>query len=140
MKRMKINGLPVKNGKKSILLHITDSDVKKGKVKNPMGCAAAIACTRSLGASEARVHVGRTYLRYNGHWERYMTSDALRSEIVSFDRGGKFEPGDYMLLKLQPSYANRSKQGAYKKKPKKETKKRAKYHTLTNIRPMGLSA
>lgn len=138
-KQMKINGLPVKNGKSTLVLAVNATDIKKASLKDPGKCAAAIASCRALGASEARVHVGRTYLRFNNHWERYLTSKPLRAEIVAFDRGGKFEPGEYHLIKMDTSHANRGKQGTYKKKPQKEVKKRRKCHVLTNIRPMGLA-
>ena len=135
---MKINGLPVIDGKNSIEVMITTQDVKRSTKKDPTRCAAAIACVRDLGASEARVHVGRTYIRYNGHWERYMTSQALRTEIVSFDRSGKFQPGTYSLLKMTPAKRPTGKrQGS--DKPKTYKSKR-KYHVLSNIRPMGLTA
>jgi hypothetical protein len=134
---MKINGLPVKNAKKPVLLHILPKDIAASKSKKPDNCAAAVACKRQLGATEARVHVGRTFLRFNGHWDRYYTSKALRAEIVAFDRGGKFEPGEYML---SPVNKKRVKQTAYPKKTGKKVKKRAKYHVLTNIRPVGIYA
>lgn len=138
--RMKINGLPVKNAKKPVLLHILPKDISASKSKKPDNCAAAVACKRQLGATEARVHVGRTFLRFNGHWERYYTSRALRAEIVAFDRGGKFEPGEYMLQRLSPKQVNRGKQTTYPKTTTKKVKKRAKYHVLTNIRPVGIYA
>ena len=135
MRSMKIEGLPVKDAKKSAILHITPTDVKKGKVKDPSGCAAALACIRDLGASDAHVHVGRTYLRFNGHWTRYNTSQALRAEIVAFDRGGKFEPGEYRLIKIEPS---RKGDKSRDKRRNRTGKKRRGYHVLTNIRPMAL--
>jgi len=133
---MKINGLPVKDGKRTIELLVTERDVKRATVKDPTNCAAAVACKRALGASEARVHVGRTYLRFNGHWERYLTSHPLRSEIIAFDRGGKFEAGTYKLVKMQPSRKYDKHRGG----KAGNGKKRRKYHVLTNIRPMGLAA
>lgn len=135
MRIMKIEGLPVKDAKKSVALHITAADVKKGKIKNPSSCAAAVACVRSLGATEAHVHIGRTYLRFNGHWQRYLTSAALRAEVVAFDRGGKFEPGEYHLIKIQPS---RKGDKSRDKRKNQTSKKRLGYHVLTNIRPMAL--
>lgn len=139
-KPMTINGLKVVDAKKSIHLVITKGDVKKGKVKDPSGCAAAVACRRALKAHEARVHIGRTYLRFNGKWERYHTSPALRAEIVAFDRGGVFEPGIYTLQKMQPSKKSGKRQGAEKWRTGGRGKKRGRYHILTNIRPMGLTA
>lgn len=135
-RHMKINGLPVKDGKSSIDLVVTTGDVKRSTAKDPTNCVAARACRRALGASEARVHVGRTYIRFNGHWERYHTSPALRAEIVSFDRGGKFEPGTYRLIKIQPSQGKDRRWG----KRTNKGKKRGKYHVLTNVRPVGIYA
>ena len=137
-RHMKINGLPVKDGKTNIALLVTSGDIKKAVPKDQTLCAAAIACKRSLGCTEARVHIGRTYLRFNGHWERYHTSPSLRNEVIAFDRGGKFEPGEYYLMKMQKSKATGKRQGSTK--PNVGKSKRMKYHTLTNIRPMGLTA
>lgn len=135
-KVMRINGLPVVDAKRSIVLHITAQDIAKGKTKKPDSCAAALACKRQLGCTEVRVHVGRTYVRFNGKWHRYLTSQDLRTEIVAFDRGGKFEPGNYKLLKMQPS---RKKDKKFRTKAR-TGRKRHKYHILTGVRPMGLTA
>lgn len=136
MSILKIEGLPVRDAKKSVMLAITDGDVKKGKVKSPAGCAAAVACKRQLGATEAHVHKSRTYLRFNGHWVRYMTPQSLQAEIIAFDRGGKFEPGEHRLTKIQPSRAWNKKSGPRRTKGKKKQG----YHVVKNIRPMALVA
>lgn len=134
MKTMKIEGLPVKDAKKPVLLAITAGDVRKGKVKSPASCAAAVACKRQLGASEAHVHKSRTYLRFNGHWVRYMTPASLQAEIVAFDRGGKFEPGEHRLARMQ-HYRNTNSGPR-----RKAGKKKQGYHVVKNIRPMALVA
>lgn len=134
---VKINGLPVKDARKSIVIHVTTGDVKKGKRKGPESCAAALACQRELGATEARVHISRTYLRFNGHWGRYRTEGALRDEIIAFDRGGKFEAGTYRLMKMQPSRQGDVSRGNGKKGA---SKRRRKYHILSNVRPIAMSA
>src|SRR5262249_36742408 len=85
---MKIAGKLVRNAKKPVTLIITSNDVKKGAAKDPGACAAALACMRQLGATEARVHVGRTYIKIEDEWMRYNTPVALQKEIVAFDRGG----------------------------------------------------
>lgn len=136
MKIMNIDGLPVKDAKKSVILAITAGDVKKGKVKDIGSCAAAVACKRQLGATEAHVHKTRTYLRYNGHWERYMTPQSLQAEIVAFDRGGKFEPGEHRLTKMAPSRPLGKKSGPRRDKGKK----RQGYRVVKNIRPSALVA
>lgn len=136
----KINGRLVVNATKSVVLKITQADIAKGKLKSPAGCAAAVACKRQLHATEARVHVGRVYLRFNGKWHRYLTSGPLRSEIVAFDRGGTFEAGEYVLRKMGPSRKTGKRQGAEKWRTGGRGKKRGKYHIITNVRPIGVYA
>lgn len=99
-----IGGKKVVNGTRRVKLHITAADIK-AKKGDPQNCAAAKAALRQVpNCVAARVHVGRVYLlKDDGKWHRYMTPDALRTEIVSFDRGGKFIPGDYELVPMPPS-------------------------------------
>ena len=139
---MKINGLPVVDAPKPLKLHITKSDVAKGNTKDPGACAAARACMRELHAEEARVHIGRTYLKMGGKWMRFNTGPALRSEIIAFDRGGTFEPGEYHLAALYPSERPTGKRrgGQSPNKTRAERRvspKRRKPHTVTGIRAHG---
>ena len=112
-----IDGLPVKNLTKKIKLVITKADCIKGKSKAPNACAAAVACTRQLpGCIEARVHVGRVYIKVREgrkeFWLRGKTPGGLRTEIATFDRGGRFEPGTYDINPLCPTdRANGRRQG-----------------------------
>lgn len=138
---MKINGLPVVDAPKPVKLHITPQDVAKGSTKDPGACAAARACMRELNAEAARVHIGRTYLKLKDKWVRFHTSRALRSEIIAFDRGGKFEPGEYYLSPMQPAKRTGKQQGSKtKSKPRAERRHappRAKPHVVTGIRAHG---
>lgn len=132
---MKINGVNVVDASKKIVLHISPRDVAKGDNKNPSACAAAQACLRQLHADDARVHIGRTYLKIDNKWVRYRTSKALRSEIVAFDRGGKFMPGEYTLEPMPPS----DRLGRKKEKGPKLQKRgpRRRYHIVAGIREHG---
>lgn len=101
----KIDGLVVKNLTKKIKLVISDEDCRKGNKKNPNSCAAAIAATRQVpNCIEARIHIGRIYLKVKTgnkeYWLRGKTPGALRTEIATFDRGGTFEPGTYDINPL----------------------------------------
>src|SRR5512143_537273 len=132
----KINGLPVVDATKPVRLHITKSDVVKGRTKDPGGCAAAVACCRQLKATEARIHLSRAYVRFNGKWLRYETTGPLRSEIVTFDRGGKFEPGEYMLKTVDTAELMRRGK-AHSQRPRKHPrvgKSKRLRHVLTNVR------
>src|SRR5262245_20886375 len=104
MKRIKeIDGLPVIDAKKPLVLTITEADIQRADVKEPSKCAVARACHRALHAIEARVHLARIYIRANkGNWVRYMTPRAMRAEIIAFDRGGRFQPNTFRLAPPNP--------------------------------------
>jgi hypothetical protein len=104
MKITQIDGLPVFDAKRPLVLHVTRSDIAKADRKEPNNCAIARACRRELHVVEARIHLGRTYLRLNAHnWTRYATPKAARDEIIAFDRGGSFEPGEILLAPVKHS-------------------------------------
>lgn len=98
MKVKMIDGLPVIDAKRPLTLEVLPADIAKADTKHPESCAAARACVRGLKVLEARVHLGRVYLRQNkNNWVRYSTPKHLRDEIIAFDRGGTFEPGVFEL-------------------------------------------
>lgn len=132
-----IDGLPIMDAKKPVTLIINKNDVAKANPKEPADCAVARACRRELHVKEVRVHLGRVYLRQNeGNWLRYMTPRYLRSEIIAFDRGGSFAPGEYTLSAPQPSHRATGKRHGSKPKPKngKAAKKRRSPHIVTDVR------
>ena len=147
---MEINGKRVVDATKPAKITITPKDIAKGDNKNPSGCAAAVAAQHSIeNCISARVHVGPVYIEQAKQWVRYNTSDALRTEIIAFDRGGKFEPGEYTL---RPISANETTEGRARKRGEKnrsqpdrnKAKKRnrvliakVKRHEVTGIRPKG---
>lgn len=97
MSKMHIRGKPVVDATLPLEIHITPEDVKSGRTKDPSRCAAARAICREMHAPAARVHVGRTYIEKPDVWIRYDTPRSLRTEVITFDRGGKFEPGPHVL-------------------------------------------
>jgi hypothetical protein len=134
MKIKEIDGLPVIDAKRPITITITKSDVDKADVKEPAGCAVARACRRDLHAIEARVHLARVYVRTNkGNWTRYMTPRSMRSEIVAFDRGGQFEPGEFTLSAPSATKVLGKRRGGSKPFVKRG-KKRKPPHVITNVR------
>jgi hypothetical protein len=134
---MRIDGLPVKDAKKKLPITINARDVRRGNNNQPTSCAAAQACLRQSDASAARVHLGRTYLLIDGkHWLRFKTPASMRSEIIAFDRGGKFATGEYVLGALQPtSRATGKRQGTVEKPTRnRKTAKKRRYHAVTDVR------
>lgn len=139
-KQMKIAGLPVVDAKRRITIHISKTDVKNGKNKNPAGCAAALAVMHDIkSCTQARVHLSRTYVKIGRKWIRYQTPDSLRGEIVSFDRGGGFDTGKYVLSPMPPANRFGKHTGSQKGKnrPKHLHKKRAKYKHVSGVRHFG---
>lgn len=149
---MEINGKRVVDAKKPATIHITPTDAKMGDNKNPSGCAAARAAKHSIvGCLSARVHVGRVYIEHKDKWVKYKTPAALRQEMITFDRGGGFQPDDYTLLPIpegdtaeyKKNWArgetNRNKMGASPTKNPRKTLRVAKIkrHEVTGIRPKG---
>src|ERR1700735_2318280 len=100
---MRINGLPVVDATKKVQLHITPRDIQLGDVKDPTRCAAARACKRQMGATNAQVRIAVTYVQMGNKFVRYTTPGSLRAEIIAFDRGGSFVPGSYTLMPVRPS-------------------------------------
>ena len=95
---MKINGLPVFDAKEPISFAVTQRDIDRGGIKEPDSCAIALACKRKAHTKDARIHLTYSYLLEKDHWLRYRTPACISREIVAFDRGGSFEPGEYTLL------------------------------------------
>lgn len=105
-----INGKPVINGKRRITLHVSPRDTI-ATPRHPGDCAAARAAVREIpNCIDARIHLGRCYVYDSKRqvWQRYKTSDSLRTEVCAFDKGGKFEPGEYDMIPLAPSDLDRS--------------------------------
>ena len=136
-----IAGKPVVAGSARMLLDINQRDISQGKAKDPGGCAAARCILRSYSdAISARVHLGRTYIEFTDFWMRLKTPTSLRSEIIAFDRGGAFEPGQHELTPLCPSELrkyNGKRQGSDKDGSTKKRKHIAKARRITNVRAHG---
>jgi hypothetical protein len=133
---MRINGTPVKDATKKIVLTITPQDVKSGAKKNANSCAAANALCRQEGCEAAKVHMSRAYIKKGKTWYRFAVPLALKNEVLAFDRGGTFEPGEYVLTPLQPSV----RLGADKRdrplphQSKGKIKRKRPYHVVSGVR------
>ncbi len=135
---MKIAGTKVEDASEPLTIMITKSDVRSGSTKKATSCAAAKALCRQEHCDEARVHFSRAYIRRGEKWIRFSVPPSLRSEIVAFDRGGEFAPGEYRLTPLQPI----ARLGARKhpadtrgkRSHKNHGKRKRPYHIATGVR------
>lgn len=134
MTRVKeIDGLPVIDAKRDVTLHISKADVSKASIKAPNSCAIAQSCLNKKGVKEARIHLSRAYLRMNdNNWVRFIVPASARSEIVAFDRGGTFSPGNYVLSAPPPSARLGDTERKRNTGPRRT--KRKKYHIITDVR------
>ncbi len=137
---MKIDGTKVVDAKRSLTFLITAKDIKaasKGGRKNPNACAAAQALMRKygkVGVSEVRVQLGRTYVKHGKVWKRYQTTGPLYREVITFDRYGDFEPGEYRIIPPTPSAQLGARSGTSTNQNSKSGKLRQKYHFMANVR------
>lgn len=131
---MEIKGQKVYDANKPLKINISKRDVQLGGVKNPKTCAAARALCRQKDVTEAAVHLSRTYVKRAGKWERYVTPLALRSEIIAFDRGGEFDPGDYTLASPHPHIRLGSKRKPTRTGTHPQRGSRIKPHIVSGVR------
>lgn len=87
----------VEDAKKSITIEVTNRDNKAATVKNHKSCAMAVACKRKLHADGVIISMSRAYVIKGDRALRYDVPGSVAREIVSFDRNGEFEPGEYAL-------------------------------------------
>jgi len=137
---MEINGKKVINATKPLTVIVTDHDVAHGATKDPGGCAAARAVKRTAKCTKARVHLGCTYIETDKYWLRYKTPDAVRTEIVAFDRGATFTPDEYTFRPMPPSHrrkygvAQGSETNKTNPKRKRTMVARVRHHEVSGVR------
>lgn len=78
-------------------MEVTSKDVSKSKKKDHNNCAMAEACKRKLKLDGVIVSINRGYLIKGKKAIRFNIPESVSREIISFDRGAEFAPGDYRL-------------------------------------------
>jgi len=98
MKTFTINGRQCIDATQSITLNITENDCTLASRKDHANCVISRACMKQTG-SDALVYVSRVYIKqtYQDVWVRYIVTNTLRTQVVSFDQGGDFAEGQYTL-------------------------------------------
>lgn len=87
----------VKDATKDLQIEVTKRDCSSAKVKNHKECAMAVAAKRQEEADGVLVSVSTAYIVKDKVAVRYHLPEAVRREVVSFDRKGGFEEGEYQL-------------------------------------------
>jgi hypothetical protein len=93
----------VVDARKTIRFTVTKADIEKSARKDSSKCVLAVAVKREFHADAVQIHMSRAYVKIGDRWTRYLIDARSARELVSFDRGASFEPGEYTLRMPQPS-------------------------------------
>lgn len=91
------NVTSVRDADDSIDVTVTANDDKVSRKKEHDGCAMAVACKRELKLDGVIVARKSAYTIKNNVATRYELPESVSREVVSFDRGAGFAPGDYSM-------------------------------------------
>lgn len=93
----------VVDSKRAVHVQVQPRDCIKGKSKDPGSCALAQAARRQYHADGVIIGMRFSYIVRGKHAIRFATPESVQREIVSFDRHGDFDPGDYHLSPVSAS-------------------------------------
>lgn len=82
---------------KPVIVTVKDTDNSTSKKKTHDACALAHACERERVCDAALIFPRIAFLVKGKTAIRYRVPESVTREIVVFDRGGDFAPGDYQL-------------------------------------------
>jgi hypothetical protein len=85
------------------VIEVTKRDETTANKKSHKTCAMAVACKRKFNLDGVVISVNRAYLIKGKKARRFMLPESVSREVVSFDRDGGFEPGQYELSKVPAS-------------------------------------
>ena len=136
MQSHRIGGRNVVDSTRTIQIEVTEQDTQLASRQDHGNCAVARACMKQEG-TDALVHISRVFLKmkHKNIWVRYIVRNDLRTEIVAFDRGGKFEPGIFKLYQIPPTKKLGKRNGTNTNKGPKP--KRKAPTTLHGVRKLG---
>jgi len=86
-----------------VSVQVTSADDKAGKRYEQDVCAMAVACKRTFKVDGVIVSRKVGYLVRGDVATRYNLPESVSREVVSFDRGAGFAPGQYQMTPPEPS-------------------------------------
>lgn len=93
----------VEDAKRGIWVEVTEQDSTSSDAKSHKSCVMAVACKRKQRADGVIISLATAYVVKGSVATRYKIPDSVSREIISFDRGASFSPGEYMLTAPTPS-------------------------------------
>jgi len=127
----------VEDAKSDLHLEVTPKDNATAQRRSHKTCAMAVACKRKEEADGVIISLTTAYVVKGRHAVRYKLPENVSREVVSFDRNGGFEPGEYTLKApsvfhklghVTGSSTNRTTNGGV------NGPKHGPYHSTTNVR------
>ena len=122
----------VKDAKGRLVVTVAARDKAAAKKLRHKECALALACRRQFHLDGVLIARSRAYLVKGDTATRYELPMAIQKEIVSFDRGGGFDPGQYALLK--PARLLGPGGGGRTRKSRSRTAKPRRRHLVGKVR------
>ena len=124
----------VKDAVESLPVSVTKGDVATSKRRKHSECAMAVACKRSEHADGMIVATAIAYVIKNTTATRFLVPHSVAREIISFDRGAGFEPGEYKLVAPPKSQRLENIGGGHGPHRKRGTGKKPLIHRTTDVR------
>lgn len=123
----------VVDARKDTEVEVTKRDTTSATVRNHKACAMAVACKRKMDLDGVIMSVSTAYLIKGATATRYKVPSSVSREIVTFDRGAAFEPGEYKLKGICDSQKLDRVRGAINRSGA-PTKAKRFHHKTTDIR------
>ena len=120
----------VKDATRNTVIEVTKRDEAASRRKDHNQCAMAMACQRAMHLDGVIIARTIAYLVKDRVATRYCLPESVTREVVSFDRGGGFAPGEYKLLK--PNISHRLDSAGGHNRQKKNTAKRPEPKHMTS--------
>jgi hypothetical protein len=79
------------------VIEVTSEDNRQSRKKDHAGCAMAVACKREAHAQGVIISRSVGYIIKYNKAMRFKIPESVAREVVSFDRGGGFTPGEYVM-------------------------------------------
>lgn len=89
----------VTDAHKSAVIEVTKADARPAGRNKHQDCAVAVACKRKFHLDGVVISRAIAYLIKKKTATRYLVPQGVQRELIAFDRGGKFYPGEYELQK-----------------------------------------
>lgn len=115
-------------------IEVMPADSTSRGIKNHEACALAVACKRQMNLDGVIISRSKAYLVKGRVARRFNLSPSASREVVSFDRGAGFAPGEYLLSPIGPKARLGVRQGSGKDQSTGNGPNKKFRHLTANVR------